>query len=558
MKKIISVFLSLLLVFAVTAPAASAIDSENLPIIYIRGNGETIYDGDGNPLGLGISDLFSDVSDGNFDMDTVVETCANIMLPLLTEGILFDKWDRYGEAVYEELKPIFKGSEIDENGNPINGSGIAQSRIDASEAEAERDTVNYGLYDYNFMYDWRLSPYDHVDRLHEYVLKVLETTGKDKVNIHAACLGGGLLMAYLEKYGDNGHIKNIMLNEVLSNGATIISKTFSGQIEFDAKQVERYLAQMKYCADIGMPGGFGLSDLINEIVFKTIDLFNQITVTDKVLDEVENLYGKLYEALMPAVCHATGIATVVNYWTCVSEEDFDAALNLIYGEEGSELRTQYAGLIDKIVYYREHCTSKLDELYEKCENEYNIHIGFVARYGYMNPPLTEDADELSDFLVSLDEATKGATCAKIGSTLSDEYILQRVEEGKGDYISPDRQVDLSTALYPDRTWVIKNAHHSFTTVSDNITLSFLQGTNYSIHSEGAYPQYSVFYETEGRLEPMTAENSADYEWISLPEEKPTTQTRIASLIRFLTMIIKFITKLINGELSLGNLSVNSL
>ena len=553
MKKAISLFLSLLLIFAVMAPVASAVGEENLPIIYIRGNGETIYDGDGNVLALGISDLFSNVANGDFDKETVVETCANIMLPMLTEGLLFDEWDRYGKAVYEELKPIFKGSEIDENGNPINGSGIAQSRIDASEAEAERDTVNYGLYDYNFMYDWRLSPYDHVDRLHKYVLKVLETTGKDKVNIHVACLGGGLLMAYLEKYGHEGLIKNVMLNEVLSNGATIISETFSGQIEFDAKQIERYLAQMTYCSEIGMPGGFGLSDLLNEIVFKTIDLFNQITVTDNVLDTVEDLYDRLYKALVPALCHATGLATVVNYWTCVSKEDFNAALNLIYGEDGSELRTKYAGLIEKIVYYRDHCTLKLDELYDKCENEYDIHIGFVARYGYMNPPITKGADKLSDFLVSLDAATMGATCAKIGSTLSEDYIAQRVEEGKGDYISPDRQVDLSTALYPDRTWVIKNAHHSFTTVSDNITLSFLQGTNYSIRSEGAYPQFSVFFETEGRLEPMTAENSADYEWISLPEEKPTNQTILASLMRFFTMILNFFTKLFKGELDFGNL-----
>ncbi len=551
MKKVVSVFLSVLLVFSMIAPAASATSEENLPIIYIRGNGETIYDGDGNTLSLGIADLFSNVANGDFDKQTVVETCANIMLPFLTEGLLFDEWDRYGKAVYEELKPIFKGSEIDENGNPKNGSGIAQSRIDESNAEAKRDTVNYGLYDYNFMYDWRLSPYDHVDRLHQYVLDVLDTTDKKQVNIHVACLGGGLVMAYLEKYGDHGHVKNIMLNEVLSNGATIISKTFSGQIEFDAKQVERYLAQMKYCSEIGMPGGFGLSDLIDEIVFKTIDLFNQVTVTDKVLDGVEDLYAKLYQALMPAVCHATGVATVVNYWTCVSEEDFDKALNLIYGKPGSQLRTQYAGLVDKIIYYREHCTSKLDEIYEKCENEYGIHIGVVARYGYVNPPLTKNADELSDFLVGLKDATMGATCAKVGSTLSDEYISARVKEGKGAYISPDRQVDLSTALYPDRTWVIKNAHHSFVNVSDNITLSFLNGTKYSIHSEGAYPQFSVFFETEGRLEPMTAENCADYQWISLPVEKPTTQTRLASFIRFFAMIFNFLARLFKGEITLA-------
>ena len=552
MKKLISILLVAAMLFAAMAPVASATD-ENLPIIYIRGNGETIYDADGNVLPLGVSDFLSNVTNGDFDLDTVVETCANIMLPLLTEGLLLDEWDNYGKAVYEELKPLFKGSELDENGNPIKGSGIAQSRIEASEAEAKRDTVNYGLYDYNFMYDWRLSPYDHVDRLHQYITTVLGTTHKKQVNIHVACLGGGLLMAYLEKYGNKRLVKNVMLNEVLSNGATIISKSFSGQIEFDGKQTERYLAQMEYCSEIGMPGGFFVSDLVNKIVFKTIDLFNQVTVTDKVLDGVEDLYGKLYEALMPAVCHATGFATMVNYWTCVTEDDFDAALNLLYGEKGSELRTKYDGLIKKINYYREHCTSQLDKLYDKFENEYEIYIGFVARYGYMNPPITKDADKLSDFLVSLDAATMGATCAKLGTTFSDDYISQRIAKGKGAYISPDREVDLSTALYPDRTWVIKNAHHSLSNVSDHIVLSFLQGTKYTIGSEGAYPQFSVFYETENRIEPMTEENCADYEWISLPEEKPTTETRLVSFMRFFTMILNFFTKLFNGELNFSNL-----
>ena len=41
--------------------------------------------------------------------------------------------------------------------------------------------------------------------------------------------------------------------------------------------------------------------------------------------------------------------------------------------------------------------------------------------------------------------------------------------------------------------------------------------------------------------------------ISLPEEEPTTETRLASLMRFLTMILDFITKLIKGEIDLGNL-----
>lgn len=547
MKKVISFLLSLVLIFGCFAtPVAFASEEENLPIVYIRGNGETIYDADGNVIAVAVTDYLGNITGGGYDTETIAETCANILLPLLVEGLLMDKWDNYGKAIYEELYPVFKGAELDENGNPKYGSGISAERIAASEAEARRDTVNYDLFDYNFMYDWRLSPYDHVDRLHEYVLQVLKTTQKDQVCMFSSCLGGALLTAYLERYGHLGLVKNVMFKETLSNESTIISKAFSGQIELDAKGIERYLAQMDYCAEIGMPGGFAFTDLLNEIIFKTIDLLNQVNVTDTVLGGVEELYAKLYKALMPALCHATGFATQPIYWACVSEKDFDAALNLLFDKEGSETRIKYEGLLEKILYYREHCTAKLDELYRTFEEDYGIYVGFVARYGYANPPITKDSDKLSDFLVSLDAATKGATCAKIGQTLSDEYIEKRIAEGKGEYISPDRQVDLSTALYPDRTWVLKNAHHSYSNVTDHIVYDFLKGTEFTVHSEGAYAQFAVCFEKENRYEPMTTENCDDYDWISTPEENPTTTTKIAALLRFVTLVIKLLTKLINS------------
>ena len=52
---------------------------------------------------------------------------------------------------------------------------------------------------------------------------------------------------------------------------------------------------------------------------------------------------------------------------------------------------------------------------------------------------------------------------------------------------------------------------------------------------------------------MTEENCADYEWISLPEENPTTETRLVALMRFLTMIINLFKNLLNGDLDFSNL-----
>ncbi|MBR2892442.1 MAG: D-alanyl-D-alanine carboxypeptidase family protein, partial [Clostridia bacterium] len=135
----------------------------------------------------------------------------------------------------------------------------------------------------------------------------------------------------------------------------------------------------------------------------------------------------------------------------------DDALDLIFGKEGSELRTKYSGLIAKIQMYRENVSSDIDGFYDGLKNN-GIYFGFMANYGFMNAPLTKDADLISDALVSLEHAAYGATAAKVGAALPEDYIEARIAEGKGKYISPDKAVDLSSAYAPDTTWVVKNAH----------------------------------------------------------------------------------------------------
>lgn len=548
MKKLISVILAAIMVFALTAPMASAVN-ERTPVVYIRGNGDGIYYPDGTLCVAQFEDL--DFDGAGIDKDTIIETVVNILKPFVLEGMLFDKWDNYGKAIYDEISPLFPDSGLDENGNPKKGVGVLASTMADSVAAAKTPYYYNVNSAYCFAYDWRLSPYDHIDRLHEYVQQVLATTGQKQVSMYARCMGGSVLSAYLERYGHLGHIKNVMFCDVLSNEATVISKAFSGQIEFDAKMVERYAGQLDFCGQTGDGVGFAFTEVLYEIVFKTMDFFNQINVTDKVLDGVEELYEKLYKALVPALCHATGMATQINYWTEVAEEDMDAALNLLYGEEGSELRTKYAVLIDKIQYYRERVSSDLDGFYESLD-EKGIHYGFIGKYGFMNAPFTADADLLSDALSSLTHAACGATTAPIGETLSEDYISARVAEGKGKYISPDKQVDLSTCIAPDSTWILKNAHHDIIDCLHPIIYAFLNGTDVTVETSG-YSAFQVYdYETATMTE-MTENNCADYDFITRPVEKPTTQTILASFMKFFTMIINFITKLLKGELDFSNI-----
>lgn len=560
MKKFIALILVLTTLFALMAPCASAVvvNEDRLPIIYIRGNGEKLVNGEGKPVAAdlkALGGLFGESEDEESEgtKDAIVEATMNILTPFIVNGLIFDDWEDYGQAIYDEISPLFKEGILDGNGDPQYGTQVTPSRLDASIQHAKStyglNTNNKGdaLGYYYFCYDWRLSPYDHVDRLHEYVKLVMQTTGKSQVCLYTICFGGSLLNAYLERYGHLGHVKRAMYSEALGNGADVVSESFSGKIRLNDITVQRYLKQLERCGEFGVGQGIVFTDIVDEIAMKTIDTANQLGITAAAFGGVENLYAKLYKALIPAICFASGIATQPNYWACVKKEDFADAMKLMFGEEGSKARTYYAGLIEKIQFYYDHVTSKGDELYKKFNTEYGVGIGITAKYGYINLPLIESYDVLCDALVGLEDASLGATCAKVGKTLPQEYIDARIAEGKGKYISPDKQVDTSTCLFPETTWIIKNAHHNFFQLSDAIAYDFLRSENLTVETS-QISRFNVFYEETKTWEAMTEENCADFDWITAPVEEPTEATQAFSIIRWLTIIFKVVVGILKGEI----------
>ena len=572
MKKLISLTLVLTLIFAVMAPVSSVFAQETAnadltPIIYVRGNGNRLYNADNKIIASDISHITLG-GDGEDTKDTIIETASNILLPLLTEGLIFDKWDNYGKAVYDELSPLLDEAILDGDGNPRYGTGIGKGAENANKWKAKQKfTDENGLYvvrdyehdtrEYSFAYDWRLDPFHSADLLHEFVTTILETTGAKQVSFVSRCLGGAVLNAYLVRYGELGHIKNVLYGDTLAMGCSSISKGFSGQVEFDSENLQRYEGQLTHCAEIGEGVGFEIPLLADEIIQRTLDLFNQVGATDKLLEPIESLYNRLYKALIPALFQSFGYGSMPAYWATVYEEDFDLALEVMFGEEGSEARTYYAGLIEKITYYRENVTSKLPGLYEEFakpveDGGYGVHIGTVSKYGYLNPPAIKDSDALNDATVNLSDASFGATTVKVGRTFSDDYIAQRTAEGKGKYISPDKQVDTSTCVFPDTAWVIKNQHHGYGDTIFEIAYEFCNGTNVTVETS-SFPRFMMFDEYTETWTPMTEDNCADFDFMTRPEIKPTTETRLVSLMRFFTAIIELFTKLFKGELDFSNL-----
>ncbi|MBR2893878.1 MAG: hypothetical protein IKB94_08500 [Clostridia bacterium] len=559
MKKTLALLLAMLMLLGAAAvPAFAATEKhEKCPIIFIAGSSVDICDAEGNVISTGF-DVLTDDDEGDMTKEDIMESAINILLPFVIEGLPKDKWDNYGEALYEELAPIWDDTQLDGDGNAKYGTGVSKAEIEKWDKNADKNHGSDGTFklrDYDFRYDWRLSPYDHVDRLHEYIKKIIKSTGCSQVALVGRCLGGNIITAYLDKYGSEKLVKKVVYDEVMSNGSVVINDCFSGKIAFSDKHVQAYLLESEYYGKQGEGIDLiGVSDLLLELAERLFDLLTQTGATQGIFDGVYDLYERLYEAFMPAMLRATGIGTWVSYWSSLCEEDFDTALDLIFGKKGTQTREENAGLIAKIETVRERIvktrTLKGEEnLYKRFES-YGVEIGIIAGYGLVNPPIIESVDETGDIVVDVKNASFGATAAGVFDKLPQDYIDKQIAAGKGKYISPDGKIDASTCMFPATTWFIKNKHHDTYNQIRDLSEYFTQYSNVTADSNNRNVSRFLIVDKNDidKAVNMTEDNMEDGPWLDAVEQEPTKETMLAALMRFFTTIFKFLTDLFTGKL----------
>lgn len=461
----------------------------------------------------------------------------------------------------KSLPPIWDETQLGGDGNAKYGTGVSAKEI--ADWDKIAQTVNhgkdgkFGLWDYKFRYDWRLSPYDHVDRLHKFIKDVIKTTGCSQVALVGRCLGGNVVTAYLDKYGSEGLVKKVVYDEVMSNGSSAINDIFSGQIALSDKHIQSYLLTSEYYGkqDIGFDLS-GVNSLVLEIAERTYDLMAQVGVLDTAFGGIEELYGRLYKAFIPAILKATGIGTWASYWTSLTDKDFDTAINLIYGEEGTEERAEYAGLVDKLLYLRERIIKPREiqgeeNLYKQFEKNYGVEFAVIAGYGIPIPPLGVNHNDNGDSTVDTKNSSLGATVAGLFDTLDQAYIDERIAAGYGEYISPDKKIDASTCIFPETTWFIKNKHHDIGAGWEALAEYFTQYTNVTASSNKKnYSRFLVVPVDDTRsFSNLTEDNNEDGPWIENVEQEPELESKLVALFRFLTSIFKLLTQLLNGTFS---------
>lgn len=519
MKRFVSVLLVAVIFLSLAMPAFSWVDANEtrsqIPVIRISGDGEPLYDTQGNKIFhyRDIGKLVSGESEANTEM---YKSMAETLLPAILKGLAINDWDDLYAGLETEIGKIFADARLNENGEVTNGSGLGQHRIDEMEHKrhnSQMGSKGYFAYDdYWFRYDWRLDPWETADDFNAYIKDIKASTGCNKVGIAATCLGTNVVMSYVAKYGVED-IQGIAVDGSVVGGAEILSETV--RAKFDIAPT----ALMRILRDVEGLGMFNMDDFLTE----TIEMLVQTGVLEGIISTTEKIfYDRLIEGATSAVALST-FYTWPNYWGCVAAEDYEEAKRCVFGEEGSEKRVKYAGLIAKLDNYDREVRQRIPELIQEIIDG-GANFGVISKYGFQMIPVCENADRISDQFASVKYSSFGATTTTVYETFSDEYIEQRKAEGKEKYISPDRHIDASTCLVPDSTWFIKGSSHSdWTCYELKIMYDVATADRQLTVDDFPYTQFMVYTDATDTLVPMTAENCNTEYWDADPEiYKPST------------------------------------
>lgn len=547
MKKLISLILASIMIFSVGVPAfAVGVESEKrLPVIYIAGKQNTpVYKTDEN------GNFLKDENGKKIQVDDVnkplgmtreeyivtqIEPVISELLPAVISG----DYDEYSQALINTFVPVYEEAVLNEDGVDPDG------RIDWNYAVQKPSKGAGGLDYYYFRYDWRYSPYETADELHQFVEYVCKKEGVEKVNIHARCYGSNVAMAYVAKseaglYDTPFRVNNLALNTTPLDGYITVGALMSGSLTFDSDMIDRYVSLYLNGDDIFE------DPLLESVAVVLISVMNQAKVLGWGLEKVQEIYDEIADEVVPGLA-LVSYGTFPSYWSMIGDKYYDKAKLTVFGT--TEPEGKYANFITKIDNYH-NMIGEIEEetgkplyasLLKRCEENFNMKTAVFAKYGSISFPFFEGSDITGDARGTVTELSLGAKGTVIGETFTDKELAEiKADENYDErYLSPDNKVYAGTCLFPETTWFSKNlAHADLNQIDPIATDFFLSDGALTVHSDERYPQFHEY--ENGKFTEVEQEDEIDKVWTDNP---------YVVLIRFITVLLKVITALINGELT---------
>ncbi len=471
-KAAVSIIFSAIFLLSLVIPGYAKETKKIIPTILVAGQGSPLTNQDGvdvYPLEL-----------KSFDKDFITNA-LNKLNPTFLKGYVTGDYSDYCDAICEILDPVFAPFRLDENGEDPNGLSPRKSF-----------TVNAKEQMYRFNYDWRMDPIETADKLNDYIDFIIDKTGSSKVNIIGRCLGANIVTSYISGYGVEKLNKYLIYCGVLW-GTELCSSLFKGSFNLSADGVE----------------SFALNSLENDFVMNlikgSVSLLNKTGGLNLAADFVNKIYDQIKDDLVPRLVLLM-FGTMPSYWSMVAPWDYDEAKAFVFSD-GREV--EYVGLIRKIDNYHEKIQLCVENILKEAESQ-GLVIGNICKYGRVLIPVVEDVSLNADEMVSVYVSSLGATSNAYDQALDSEYIQNAKDNGTYKYISPDKQVDASTCMFPENTWFVKNVgHRNFPScIETDIMIPFFRyDGEMTVDSDKNIPQFMVCDDEANTVAPMTQKNA---------------------------------------------------
>ena len=512
MKKLISVLLSFLMIFSFGIPAFAAKDER--PTIYVTGaQTNDLYNAEGERI-YPISD--------DIDAMEVIKNNLKPCMKKLILGLLTDNYEPYAKEFYNAFVPIYEDIALDKNGEASNGS---HPRNNIYDVEIPQKTEDYGIWDYRFWYDWRISPMVAADQLKEYIEMVVDATGEEKVNLMGRCYGANVIAAYFTKYEDHAvkYVDDISFLSSSIIGIDMMSALFSGNMKFEDNVINNFVNFFMNKENIIE------DETVSVFVLTLVELFNEIKVLGITGELLEDLVDKVKDDLIPPILRDT-FGSMPAYWSMTTPESYEEAIEFVFGD----CKEEYKNLIAKTDDYHYNVQLKIESTIKRLEQK-GVKFNIFVKYNFPDYPIYEGATCQGDGTTAAVRQAFGGVYADFGEVLSNKYI--ETIENK-NYLSPDKVIDASSCLLPNNTWFVKNIHHDIFPNELNRLAMDVMNLDVSV-SDNVFPRFADY--VDGKIVPLEADNA---------DNVVSTKHPLATLMRFITAFFNLISKLLKNEITL--------
>ena len=525
-RKIISVVLSIIMIFSVSAVAFAAENSTD-PVIVVSG--------------MGSRPLYGENDEIVFPMQskTIISSVAGMVLPL-AGSVGMNNWEIFAKYGTKPIHDLFEQLKCDENGNSVynikptgypESSGNYKVFTEADENETAETAVVRTVADkigydntYFFNYDWRMNPMSIADELHEMVGQVEAEKGCAKVSLVGMSFGGMIISSYIYKYGADS-VKNMVYASTAFNGVELVGRLFSGDPEIEIGAALDYLASFTQGIEF-------LSSLlgVSRQVLSNFGVKGEKAINDYLKNIIDVLKYPAYADIF-----ADTFGAFQGMWCLMPFEYYEASKQFM--SETINLSSSFYEEVDEYMY---NVQSKIADIFDYVE-ENGVSVYVVGAYGYSGIPVSKGSVNHTDNLIDTYLMTGNSIVAPYGKTLDNVDYSNEGFCTKHNHVSTDNVIDAGGCLRPERTWFIKNMRHVEYKVNthsaDLVAWLASSDCGVDVHSDSNYPQFMELTVSSGEYRSLTNGVKLDSE---------STQSSFISMLKaFFKNLINFIFKILN-------------